>query len=244
MPGATIADVDEYQEFAPAAAARGLLTCVWSRRVAPAETGVRRIVPDGCVDVIWQRGSGQLFVAGPDTRAHLTSLAAGEMVGARFHTGRSSVALGVPAHALRDERVPLGELWDRSRAARLGDTLAATESMPAAQSAITEAVVAGARTGPDPAVPTLLSLAGRGTRVAAMADHLGITERQLHRRCLAAFGYGAKVLQRVLRFDRALRLARGGMPPADVAHGLGYADQAHLSREVRALAGVPLGTLL
>lgn len=244
MPGATIPDVDEYRETAPAAAARGLLTCVWSRRVAPAETGVRRIVPDGCVDVIWQRESGQLFVAGPDTRAHLTRLTAGELVGARFHTGRSPVALGVPAHALRDERVDLVELWGPERAARFGDALAATPSMPAAQAAITEAVVAGVRADPDPAVPTLLSLAGRGTRVGAMADHLGITERQLHRRCLAAFGYGAKVLQRVLRFDRAVRLARSGMPPADVAHGLGYADQAHLSREVRALAGVPLGTLL
>jgi AraC-like DNA-binding protein len=236
--------VDEYQEMAPAAAARGLLTCVWSRRVAPAETGARRIVPDACVDVIWQRESGQLFVAGPDTRAHLTRISSGEMVGARFHTGRSSVALGVPAHALRDERVDLGELWEPSRVAQLGDALAATPSMPAAQAAITDAVVVGVRTDPDPAVPTLLSLAGRGTRIAAMADHLGITERQLHRRCLAAFGYGAKVLQRVLRFDRALRLARSGMPPADIAYGLGYADQAHLSREVRALAGVPLGTLL
>ena len=244
MPDATIGNVDEYRETAPAAAAHGLLTCVWSRRVAAEEQGVRRIVPDACVDVIWHRESGQLFVAGPDTRAHLTTLTAGEMVGARFHTGRSPVALGVPAHALRDERVDLAELWEPSRVARVGDALAATESMPAAQAAITDAVVAGVRADPDPAVPTLLSLAGRGTRVAAMADHLGITERHLHRRCLAAFGYGAKVLQRVLRFDRALRLARSGLPPADVAHGLGYADQAHLSREVRALAGVPLGTLL
>jgi len=241
---ATIGNVDEYREAAPAAVARGLLTCVWSRRVAAEEQGVRRIVPDACVDVIWHRESGRLFVAGPDTRAHLTTLTAGEMVGARFHTGRSPVALGVPAHALRDERVDLAELWEPSRVARLGDTLAATESVPAAQAVITDSVVAGVRTDPDPAVPTLLSLAGRGTRVAAMADHLGITERQLHRRCLAAFGYGAKVLQRVLRFDRALRLARSGLPPADVAHGLGYADQAHLSREVRALAGVPLRTLL
>lgn len=244
MPAATIAGVDEYREFAPAATARGLLTCVWSRRVTPAGTGVRRIVPDGCVDVIWQRGSGRLFVAGPDTRAHLTTLTAGEMVGARFHTGRSPVALGAPAHALRDERVDLAELWGPARVARLGDALAATGSTGAAQARLTDAVVAGVHADPDPAVPTLLSLAGRGTRVAAMADHLGITERQLHRRCLAAFGYGAKVLQRVLRFDRALRLARGGMAPAEVAHGLGYADQAHLSREVRALAGVPLGTLL
>jgi AraC-like DNA-binding protein len=59
-----------------------------------------------------------------------------------------------------------------------------------------------------------------------------------------AFGYGAKTLARILRMSRALDLARQGVPPAVVAADTGYADQSHLSREVRALAGVPLGNLL
>ncbi|MGW5695942.1 helix-turn-helix domain-containing protein, partial [Streptomyces asiaticus] len=69
-------------------------------------------------------------------------------------------------------------------------------------------------------------------------------ERQLHRRSLAAFGYGPKTLGRVLRLNRALDLARTGLPFAEVAATAGYADQAHLARDVRALAGVPLGRLL
>ncbi len=93
-------------------------------------------------------------------------------------------------------------------------------------------------------MPTLLALARQGGRVASMAAEIGLTERQLHRRCLAAFGYGAKVLQRVLRFDRAIRLARGGAGLADVAYRAGYADQPHLTREVRALAGVSPTELL
>jgi AraC-like DNA-binding protein len=48
----------------------------------------------------------------------------------------------------------------------------------------------------------------------------------------------------VLRFDRALALARAGTPLAEVAATAGYADQPHLAREVRALSGVPLRTLL
>jgi AraC-like DNA-binding protein len=52
------------------------------------------------------------------------------------------------------------------------------------------------------------------------------------------------VLQRVLRFDRAVRMARRGTELASVAYETGYADQAHLAREVRALAGVPMTTLL
>ncbi|MGH4019104.1 MAG: helix-turn-helix domain-containing protein [Pseudonocardiaceae bacterium] len=51
------------------------------------------------------------------------------------------------------------------------------------------------------------------------------------------FGYGPRRLARVLRMGRALDEARTGAPLAQVAAGCGYVDQAHLSREVRALAG-------
>ncbi|MFD0886505.1 helix-turn-helix domain-containing protein, partial [Streptosporangium algeriense] len=66
----------------------------------------------------------------------------------------------------------------------------------------------------------------------------------LHRRSLRAFGYGPKTLQRVVRFQRALRLARRGTALAEVALASGYADQSHMANEVRRLAGVSLGGLL
>jgi AraC-like DNA-binding protein len=84
----------------------------------------------------------------------------------------------------------------------------------------------------------------RGLAVAGLSVELGLSERQLRRRCLDLFGYGPKVLDRVLRLERALAAARGGEAFARVAAGAGYADQAHLAREVRALAGVPLTELL
>ena len=76
-----------------------------------------------------------------------------------------------------------------------------------------------------------------GGSVAALADALGCTPRSVHRRCLAAFGYGPAVLRRVLRFRLAAALLHAGLAPAEVAARAGYADQPHLSREVRALAG-------
>lgn len=66
----------------------------------------------------------------------------------------------------------------------------------------------------------------------------------MHRRSLTAFGYGPKTLARVLRLQRALALARAGVPYADTAARTGFADQAHLARDVRELAGMPLGELL
>jgi AraC-like DNA-binding protein len=84
--------------------------------------------------------------------------------------------------------------------------------------------------------------------VAKLAATLGTSERQLHRRCLGAFGYGPKTLDRVLRFQRFLSMARsvpqGGGGLARLAADAGYADQAHLARECRRLGGLPPRRLL
>ncbi|MEV5769093.1 helix-turn-helix domain-containing protein, partial [Micromonospora sp. NPDC052213] len=64
------------------------------------------------------------------------------------------------------------------------------------------------------------------------------------RRSRHLFGYGPKTLARILRMGRALALARAGTPLAEVAARCGYADQAHLTRDVRDLAGVPPTVLL
>jgi len=83
-----------------------------------------------------------------------------------------------------------------------------------------------------------------GEGVWALASSVGLSERQLHRRCLDAFGYGPKMLDRVLRMNVALDLARTGRALADVAVLHGYADQAHFTRDVKALTGLPPRTLL
>ncbi len=50
-------------------------------------------------------------------------------------------------------------------------------------------------------------------------------------------GLGVKTAGRVARFSRSTDLVRSGRPLAEVAARCGYADQQHLSREWRGLAG-------
>ncbi|MEY9863982.1 transcriptional regulator GlxA family with amidase domain [Catenulispora sp. GAS73] len=81
--------------------------------------------------------------------------------------------------------------------------------------------------------------------VPALADAVGLSERQLRRRFTEAVGYGPKTLHGILRFQHALRLGRAAPNSlADVAYQAGYADQAHFTREVRRLAGLTPTELL
>lgn len=238
MGGGIVGGMTDYVERR---SAHEVFACTWSRTLPGA--AVTHVVPDACADVMWHRETGQVFVAGPDTRAHPTSVPPGWIVGVRFRPGRAPAGLGVPASAIRDLRVDLDQLWPPDRVRRLVDELGTATSVLAAEQVLAGSV-ASVCTEWDPAAPRLLELVARGERVASVADVLGWSERQLHRRSLAAFGYGPKVLQRVVRFDRAVRLARRGAGLASVAHETGYADQAHLAREVKELAGVPMTALL
>jgi transcriptional regulator GlxA family with amidase domain len=82
-------------------------------------------------------------------------------------------------------------------------------------------------------------------RVAALADRVGYSERQLRRRVHAEVGYGPKLLARVLRLQRVLRLARAdaSLSLADLAFAGGFVDQAHLSHESADLGGTTAAVL-
>ncbi|CAM4479788.1 helix-turn-helix transcriptional regulator [Nocardia ninae] len=214
---------------------------VWTRAVTDADTALP-VLPDGCIDLLWVDGA--LVVAGPDTRAFRPSAAIGtRYVGLRFAPGTAPALLGVPAHELRDQRIELADVWASGTVRRLTEQLGAADDPVAAleQIALRRAAEVAP---PDPVLPKVVAALDAGWSVAATAEAAGLNARLLHRRSLAAFGYGPKTLARVLRMQRALALARRGMSFADIAVSTGFADQAHLAREMRDLAGMPLGQVL
>lgn len=232
-----------YRELAAAPPLTNLVAAAWVRDPAAAPTRIHRIVPDGCIDLIWV--DGELLVAGPDSRAHLAPVVPdSRYVAVRFRPGMGPHVLGVPGHEMRNQRVPLADIWGSGVARAFADRVTAVA--PAERPAALQAGVAdrlGRMDPPEPVIALIVRQQRAGVPVATTAAHAGYSERQLHRRCLAAFGYGAKTLARVLRFQRALALARAGVPLGEVACRCGYTDQPHLAREVRALAGVPLTAL-
>ncbi|BBG02138.1 MULTISPECIES: helix-turn-helix domain-containing protein [Pseudonocardia] len=232
-----------YREFVPAGPLAWTIECAWQ-----ASTDVprdQRVLPDGCMDLILL--DDRVIVAGPDTTAHLARTAPGTTTtGLRFRPGALPPLLGVPADALRDHRVPLAELLPRTPGVGLVERYLRAVGDGLGDSPVPLGALPGlggrrlrVAALPGGAVRAL----GRGMPAAEVADRLGITVRTLHRRCVGTLGYGPSVVRRVLRFRAAGALLFDGVPPAEVAVRAGYADQPHLSREVRALAGVSPGEL-
>ncbi|GLZ10676.1 hypothetical protein Acsp04_09110 [Actinomadura sp. NBRC 104425] len=176
--------VARYRED-PAPPGSGLV-CLWSREAAAhAGPQVQRVVPDGCVDLIWWSGDARVTVAGPDTGPDLAELRPGErLVGIRFGPGAAPPVLGVPADAVRDGRLPLRDLWGAD-ADRLGEAVAGS---PSPHAVLAGAALARAEGPPDPIVPAVVRALSRGVPVRDVAGMLGLGERQLRRRASAAFG--------------------------------------------------------
>jgi AraC-like DNA-binding protein len=228
-----------YREWLPDRGVRRAIACLWIA-VAPddAPASVAAVMPDGCTDLIWQYGKGA-FVAGPDTRPAPADIAPGTiLVGVRFRPGAGGPALGWSLADVRDQRVDLADLSPRL-AGRLPAHL-----MPAEALLTVTDLAAGlvAARPPDELVVSATRLLSSGrTSVTDLAPALGVSERQLRRRFDVAVGYGPKTTQRVLRFRRVLRTlaaAPRSTHLGDLAVQVGYADQAHLTRETTSLAGL------
>lgn len=213
---------------------------VWT--LSEPEGSVHPVLPDGCMDLL--RIGGRLLVAGPDTRAVTPSAPpGGQCAGIRFAPGTAPALLGVEAHELRDRRVELADLWPAGRVRVLTERLAEASDPAAALENVALRLAADAAP-PDPLMRYVADRLGAGRSVADTAHRAGLGARQLHRRSLAAFGYGPKTLARVLRLQRALALVRSGTPYAQAAVAAGCTDQAHLAREMRDLAGTTLTAYL
>ena len=243
-----------YAEWAPPTALQGAVACLWVH-VGPESAGHAghagkraeadrpgMVLPDACSDLIWERGVGA-HVAGPDTGPARTTIEAGTViVGVRFRPSAGGQALKTPLSEIVNQRVPLADLLPGA-ARRLPPTLDPGEAAVRVLDIAGALVVDGA---PDPAMArAAVLLRDPAARAEAVAAEVGLSERQFRRRSQAAAGYGPKTLQRVLRFHRFVRLvdaaAAAAPPPPDLAAlatRVGYADQAHLTRECSALSGL------
>jgi AraC-like DNA-binding protein len=255
MPGAAPAQPREaasaYREDASPAALRDSLVCLWSHESAPGgREVVQPVLPDACVDILWLNDA-EPVVAGPATRALAARVAPGtRVVGARFRPGWCAGVLGVDASELRDLHVPLRDV--APALARAFSSAVADRDALVDKVAVAEALLARRLADAPPPDGVVRGTVGwlaahpRG-RVEELGRALHVSPRQLQRRLLSAAGYTPKTLHRIVRLQRLLSFAGAEGPGASLsslALRAGYADQAHMTRDLRGLAGTTPAALL
>ncbi|WP_432824900.1 helix-turn-helix domain-containing protein [Dactylosporangium sp. CA-092794] len=170
-------------------------------------------------------GAGIQVALSPLGARALLGLPAGELAGRDLDAG---CVLGPLAAELR-ERVCLTTGW--AERFRIVDEVLTRRADPACAPA-PEVTFAWRR----------LCATGGTVGPAELAGETGWSARYLSRRFGIEIGLSPKVAARVTRFDRARRRLQdsgGRYPLAELAVACGYYDQAHLTREFSALAGVP-----
>ncbi|WHO71091.1 helix-turn-helix domain-containing protein [Rhizobium sp. BT03] len=234
------------REHAPSPALRRHFSRFWSHTLHDGPPAQVAIVPDGYCDLVWI--DGRLAVAGPDRTAAFPVLRPGAtVIGARFAPGAAAPWLKTPLSALVGCSVLLAEIGGKDTAefeARLGDCPHPSDTMALFARLLEEAVRDAEEPARDAAV--IFASTDGGRPASGLLARLGTSERQLRRRGHHHFGYGAKTLDRIRRFQRFLDLSRkaGTMPLARLALDAGFADQAHMTREVGELSSLTPAVIL
>lgn len=247
-----------YREHCPSPPLRPWVECYWTMQGRVSAARVHSVFPDGCMDLLFVMGSSPTLPRGSGDAAALVvgtqrvplevrQEGGVDLVGVRFRPGALPAFLPLSAHELVDRGASVDalgqpgweEVLERMAALPLQERLALLDARLLARLR---------RQVPDRFLARAVALLGQGdgpSTAGAVADHLGMARRTLERRFRDGVGVGPGTLGRILRFRRAVELIRapGGPPLARVAACCGYADQPHLTREVRDMAGRTPGQL-
>jgi AraC-like DNA-binding protein len=241
--------LSQYREFPVPAPLADYFFCFWKQVIAGSGEYAHRVLPDACIDIVFINDDRPIVV-GPWTDPLIVRLPAGtRIVGARLHPGRAAGFLGLSAMELLNQSAPLDDVWS-SNVARF--TLAGNGgTFHTQESVLAESLVRAVASATPPDAAVVASIRWLSCRPHATVEQLsqwiGISHRQLQRRFGAAVGYGPKMFQSVVRFQRFLNFANkpgSHASLADLAAVAGYADQAHMTREVRRFAGCTPAALI
>ncbi|EIV93983.1 helix-turn-helix domain-containing protein [Frankia sp. QA3] len=165
------------------------------------------------------------------------------------------IAGGACPQAAAVPLIDLGEVWG-TEGRLLRERLLALPGPAEVADHVAQVLRHRGRAHLDPAAIALAARAagrlGRGMRVTAVADSLGVSTSTLTRLLRRELGLTPKVHQRVARFQRVLTTVGAGPDTgravgsdwAAIAAACGYYDQSHLIHEFTALAGMRPGHYL
>lgn len=234
---------------------------LWSWRGKPAHAR-ERILPDGNVQLLVNLAAERLRVIEPDGRlgSRPAAVMSGaydapfvidtvdqtDIVGVAFRPGGGAPFFGMPISELRDDHVPLAELWGSAAVDALRERLLRAPDDAARLDVLDDALLAAALRPPrvTPRIAAGLRALLQRPEVEAAAACSGLSRRAFTRVFREEVGLPPKRWARIRRFQRALAGRHGARDLTELAHACGYYDQAHFTRELRAFAGEAPSALL
>jgi AraC-like DNA-binding protein len=231
LPSAGLADFVEYY-----------WVLRWDLRGQPPHE--QTILPHPNVNLSFEPAGTGIY--GVDRRLFTRSLSGrGQVLGVRFQAGGFRPFWQAPISQLTDRVVPAARLFGPA-AERTREAIMAADG-DASMVQLAEALLASARPAPDPLASQVASLVRRIVadsslrRVDELALASGMTVRGLQRLFADYVGVSPKWVMRRARLHEAAARADSGeqVDLAMLAADLGYADQAHLTRDFTATIGVP-----
>lgn len=245
-----------YEERRPHPRLRPFVEAYWVLSGSAETAALDPILPDGRSEIIIHRRAPFLRVRPGQPAARQTSLLFGgqlrtptflvaedaaEIVGIRFRPCGASMFLRAPQTEFVDEVVDAGDAaapWLIETLRRAQDAPTVTGAIEVIEAALLERAAVPPPSGyavASAAVDRLLASRGQATIEQVAAD-TGLSRRHIERVFLRHVGVSPKFFARIQRFQAAMgAVARD--PWIDVALAHGYADQPHLIREFRELAG-------
>lgn len=240
-----------YREYPPHPALAAHVACMWAAR-APAAASTHRVLPDNCVDILWQDGGQPGFAVGMMSRAIVVASAQPvRTLAVRFRPGAAGAFLAAPLHALTDQRADIDLLWGRSDADRLVDALWTGDLPDRARLAVIErelmrrlAAAGGAAALPPGEMLVrralrALDASDGALRIEELATRLGVSRQHMAAQFRDKVGLSPKLYARILRFRRATAALKAIPTPdwAQLALDCGYFDQSHLIHDFQEFAG-------
>ena len=234
---------------------------LWSWRGRPAHAR-ERILPDGNVQLLVNLASEQLRVVEADGSLRLLPAAVTsgayqrpfvvdtvdqtDIVGVSFRAGGAAPFFALPISELRDDHVPLVELWGSAATDALRERLLRAPDDAARLDVLEDALVAAAWTRPRVAPRITVALRALLLRpeVESAAEAANLSRRALTRVFREEVGLPPKRWARIRRFQKALAGRCTARDLTELAHAAGFYDQAHFCREVQAFAGEAPSALL
>jgi AraC-like DNA-binding protein len=232
----------------PSSRLKGVVERLWRVEDACPTRAVETICPDGCAEIVIHladpmRGqSRHLLVGQMDAPIDVMPSGCVKMVGARFTPTGLHRLLPMPQNRLVGEVLPLDAVWNAWTRNTADDVASAGNpelELRAFERALESLLPDDEGERPDRAIEMALHAMrarGRPIRLDRLAQASSMSRRQFERRFRDRVGLSPNLYGRIVRFQHAFA-ALGHESGASVAARLGFADQAHLVREVRRFSG-------